>query len=187
MNKRGFQILVISVCVGLIVYTSIKIFIFSKDPYSEIDTIVIAFITGIISGFLGNRLFLQFQRENRLRRITENLKHYVGSYNVYHWRDLLNSDGCNYRVKITLDTENSILKIHQTGSESVHELFADIKMNENTFNYGEGNYSHPQKRGNPVGRIQLYLIGNGTINVDKYYLDDEGQRPGFEKWQWRKI
>ena len=143
-------------------------------------------ITGVISGFVANGVFRQFEKNQKLGAIRNKLKTYEGIYDVYHWRDLTTPDACGYQVNLTLDELNGIFRIHQTGNEEVHEIFGDIKINELTFNYGEGNYTHPKKRGNPTGRIQIYLVSDGHINVDKYYLDDQTYQPGFEKWQWKR-
>jgi hypothetical protein len=56
--------------------------------------------------------------------------------------------------------------------------------------YGEGIYVHPQKDKMPFGRMQLYLMNDNTINVDKTYLDIKDDSifiPTAEKWQWRKM
>jgi len=42
----------------------------------------------------------------------------------------------------------------------------------------------------PFGRMQLYLMNDNTINVDKTYLDIKDDSifiPTAEKWQWRKM
>ena len=178
--------MIVIVLVALIVHTYFSITCDVRTPFQQLDVVSISVITGVISGFVANGIFRLFETNEKHRTIKKKLSEYEGTYDVYHWRDLTTPDGCGYQVNMTLDNLNGILKIHQTGSEAVHELHGDIKINELTFNYGEGNYTHPQKTGNPTGRIQIYLIGNGVVNVDKYYLDDQTHQPRFEKWQWRK-
>jgi hypothetical protein len=108
---------------------------------------------------------------------------------VYHWRDLKTPDRCNYKISIDLNEKLAIFNIHQIGTEDAHELKASIKIDELTFSYGEGNYIHPKKPNNPTGRIQISLVDDGIINVDKAFLDIKESSiflPGWEKWQWRK-
>jgi hypothetical protein len=186
MTGKKFTYITLFATLALFLFSLFKILNCHRSIFSELDIIVTAILTGIISGFLGNRLFIQFQKEYRIKAISKKLRLYEGQYEVYHWRDLLNPDACKYIVTIKLDTKNGILHLHQVGTENVHELIGEVKINEDTFTYGEGNYFHPQRAGRPTGRIQLFLMKNGIINIDKYYLNDTDQIPGFEKWQWRK-
>lgn len=186
MTNRFLRFVLIVSIIILLALSVTSIAYFCQTLFERIDLIFTSIVIGIISGFLSNYLFRRYEKANRIKIIHNRLKDYEGKYDVYHWKDLINPDNCNYKISISLDEQNGILKILQAGSEDDHELFGDVKMNESTFTYGEGNYAHPKKQGSPTGRIQLYLVEAGTINVDKYYLDDAGQKPGFEKWQWRK-
>lgn len=185
MKKIKTLYIFIGAAVLLVVVSILDIYCI-RTFWGQMDVIFFSVLTGVISGYFANWVFKRNSEEKRNELIRTRLKKYEGQYDVYHWRDLIKPDGCNYQVTIILDDQNAILKIHQVGTEEVHELTADVKMNEMTFNYGEGNYTHTRKRGNPIGKMQVYLVGDGTINVDKFYLDDPGQNPGFEKWQWRK-
>jgi len=150
------------------------------------ELIVIPIATGVVSGFTANAFYRLFARKRRLRRIEQATRDYIGEYDVYHWKDLTTPDSVGYRVKITIDRGSQTLRIEQTGAQPVHRLSGEVGLNDSTFQFGEGNYNHPEKTGNPSGRIWFFLAGNGTINVDKYYLDDTTHQPGYEKWQWRK-
>jgi|GEM_PF-1850430 len=150
------------------------------------ELIVIPILTGIVSGFVANALYRVFETKKRIRSIRRATTGYIGSYNVFHWRDLQKPDGVGYRVMLTLDQPHQLISLEQTGTEPAHRMLAQVGLNDSTFQFGEGNYSHPEKRGNPTGRIQIFLAGNGIINVDKYYLDDATHQPGYEKWQWRR-
>ncbi len=154
------------------------------------ENIILSFATGIFGGFISSKIYQLYEKEKRLETIKNELGNYVGHYKVYHWRDLINPDECGYEVTINLDDEKGILKIDQTGKKDVDILIAEVKIDEFTFNYGEGNYIHPKKLKNPTGRMQLYLVTPGTINVDKHYLHDKNDSefiPAWEKWQWRKL
>ena len=186
MSKINVKYVFGTVLTIVVLYSIYSVVFCIRTIRDQIDVVVISVTTGIISGIVANWIYRLFEDKQRLRTITERLKPFEGTYNVYHWRDLTKPDDCKYVVQITVDDQNGVLRIKQTGTEDDHELDGNVKMNDLTFDYGEGNYSHPKKRGTPTGRIQLYLVSQGTINVDKYYLDDSGQKPGFEKWQWRK-
>lgn len=144
---------------------------------------MLAIVTGLITGLI----VIWVEKTNRIERVRENLKKWEGNYDVYHWTNLSTPDGCKYQIAITLDDKNSIFNIHQTGSESDHDLDAQVKIQESTFAYGNGHYAHITKRGSSPGEIQLFLIRDGVINVKKSYLRDENQQPENEQWQWRKI
>lgn len=147
------------------------------------------FFLPIITGIITTWLYIYYQKKIKAYTIKKELSKFEGEYFVYHWRDLMNRDTCNYKIVIKLDDRAAILKIHQTGNNDFDELVAEIKVDELTFSYGEGNYIHPQKQNTPTGRMQLFLIEEGIINVDKSYLDIKEKSiflPGWEKWQWRK-
>jgi len=82
---------------------------------------------------------------------------------------------------------NILAKSFVTNQSVNYIIKQDRHQASGIFTYGEGNYCHPKKRGYPNGRMQLYIVSGGIINVDKYYLDDNGQKPGYEKWKWQKI
>lgn len=170
----------------LVIVSLLEISDSTRTFWEQMDVIFFSVLTGVISGYFANWVFQRNSEEKRSKLITLNLKKYEGIYDVYHWRDLIKPDSCKYQVTILLEDQNAIFKIHQIGTNDDHELIADVKINEGTFNYGDGNYTHTKKRGNTIGKIQIYLVGDGTINVDKFYLEDSEQKPGFEKWQWRK-
>lgn len=153
------------------------------------DYFVIPVLIAVIAGLFTNFLQGFFEQRNRLERLNRKLGKYVGEYRVYHWRDLFYPDGCNYKIHISLDKKTGILTISQTGNHPYDILTADIKIDETTLSYGEGIYVHPQKDKMPFGRMQLYLMNDNTINVDKTYLDIKDDSifiPAAEKWQWRK-
>lgn len=146
-------------------------------------------VTGIVSGVITSLVYNNYQRIQRLEKIASELNSFVGKYDVYHWRDLTKPDTCNYQIIIELDKKNASLAIHQIGMNDYDELVAQIKIEEQTFTYGEGNYIHPKKENTPTGRMKLFLIDKTTINVDKtysYMKDESNFLPAWEKWQWRK-
>lgn len=177
------------VCIIIIIALVIVHVLLKKTVFDLSENIIISFATGIFGGFISSKIYQLYEKEKRLETIREELESYVGDYKVYHWRDLTNPDECGYEVTISLDKDKGILKLNQTGKKDVDILTAEVKIDEFTFNYGEGNYIHPKKPKNPTGRMQLYLVQPGTINVDKHYLHDKNDSefvPGWEKWQWRK-
>ena len=153
--------------------------------------IIIPIVTGIISGFVANKLYTWNAIKKRRTQINKNLGKYAGKYEVYHLgKDLFNPDSCNYEISITHDDKSGILIIHQEGEYDHDELMAQIKIDERTFNHGEGIYTHPKREKNQTGKMSVFLIDNNTINVDKTYLhvkDETIYLQGFEKWQWRRI
>jgi hypothetical protein len=159
--------------------------------YSKlVDYFVIPVLIAIVAGLITNILQDFFEQKNKLYRYNRKLSKYVGEYDVYHWNNLSRPDACDYKIHINLDHNTGILTITQTGHHAYDALTANIKMDELTLSYGEGLYVHPQKEKNPFGRIQLFLISDTIINVDKTYMDiKEGSifLPAAEKWQWRKL
>ena len=148
------------------------------------ESIIISIVTGLIAGFFANRLYERHQRTSKLDRVRKELRKFIGHYSVYHWGHLDRPDF----YQVTIEENQGLLRIKQTGTTDDHILEADIKIDEMTFNYGEGNYIHPKKDKRPTGRMILQFVEPGTINVDKYYLDIKNNSefiPGWEKWQWR--
>jgi hypothetical protein len=126
----------------------------------------------------------------REKKIINELQKYEGDYKVFHWRDHNTQDGCNYRINIKLDKKNAVFNISQTGNEDSHELVAKIKIEELGYSFGDGNYSHPKRANKEGGRMQIFLIGDGVINVDKTYLCLKGESvfsQEWEKWRWEKM
>jgi hypothetical protein len=165
-------------------------FVISWYSGKLVDYFVIPVLIAIVAGLFTNILQGILEQRNRLERINSKLGNYVGNYEVYHWRDLSTPDGCNYKVKVVLNRKTGILEITQSGNHPYDSFTANIKVDEGTLSYGEGIYMHPQKEKNPFGRIQIYLISDNIINVDKTYLDikeDSIFIPGAEKWQWKKV
>jgi len=155
-----------------------------------VDYFVIPVLIAVVAGLFTNILQGSLEQKNRLDRINNKLRKYVGEYQVYHWRDLSQPDGCNYKIKIALDYKTGILTINQSGDHPYDAFTADIQINETALSYGEGIYMHPQKEKTPFGKIQIYLVSENTINVDKTYLDIKEESiftPAAEKWQWRKV
>ena len=114
---------------------------------------------------------------------------FEGNYQVYHWRDTIIPDSCNYQINIKLDEKEAIFVVIHKGTKDYDEWESKIKIEEMTFRYGEGNYKHPKKENTPTGRIQIYLINDGVINVDKSYVDMKDKSrfvPEWEKWQWKR-
>jgi hypothetical protein len=182
MNRKPFLIL------GILILAWFT-FCFTLYKPKLLEYFFLPVIMGIVSGGITNWLYIDYQKRTRQNNIRKELKKFEGQYNVYHWRDLKRPDGCNYEINISLNEKAAMFNIHQTGTEDAHELIANIKIDELTFSYGEGNYVHPKKPNNPTGRIQVFLIDNGVINVDKTYLDIREESiflPGWEKWQWRR-
>ena len=152
--------------------------------------IIVPIVTGIISGFVANKLYTWNATKRRENLVKKNLSRFTGKYDVYHLsKDLLKPDACNYKITITHEEKAGILIINQSGEHDHDELVAQVKIDELTFNYGEGIYTHPKRHKNQTGRLAVFLIDENTINVDKTFLDvkENGYLQGFEKWQWRKI
>jgi hypothetical protein len=154
------------------------------------DLFWLPLLLGIVSGLLTTIIQAYYQRFKRLNRIKKELKDFEGNYQVYHWRDTITPDKCNYQISIKLNNDEASFLVEHKGANDYDEWESKIKIEEMTYRYGEGNYKHSKKENTPTGRIQIYLIGDGIINVDKSYIDiKEGSVfiPEWEKWQWKKI
>lgn len=155
-----------------------------ESTWGLVESILISIVTGLIAGFIANRQYDKHQKTFKFELVKKELQKFIGTYSVYHLRDLEKPD----IYHVTIEQNQGLLKIKQTGENNDHILEADIKIDELTFTYGEGNYIHPKKDKRPTGRMILYFVEPGTINVDKYFLDIKNNSefiPGWEKWQWR--
>jgi hypothetical protein len=173
---------------GLI--TSWFILIFTLNKPKMWDLFWLPLLLGIVSGLLTTIIQFYYKRQTRLNRIQKELKKFEGNYQVFHWRDTINPDKCNYQISVRLDKDEASFFVVHKGKNDYDEWESKIKIEEMTFRYGEGNYKHNKKENTPTGRIQIYLIDDGIINVDKSYIDiKEGSLfvPEWEKWQWKKI
>jgi hypothetical protein len=186
--KRNFKLIVIASFLGVIILVIINV-IFEKDPYGLIESILTAILTGIISGYIANLIYKTDEEKMRLKKIKSQISKYLGSYDVYHLKDLKNPDSCNYKIEIELNEGNGTLTILQMGGNDYDELTANIHIDESSFKFGEGYYIHPKKENNPGGIIKIFLVDDNTIYVDKNFIDLKGEGsfvPESEKWQWKK-
>lgn len=182
---KGSNFFIAAIILLVIVFLIVKKVYCSESLWVLTESIVISIVTGLIAGLFANKLYERHQRSAKLDLIKKELLKFTGNFSVHHWGQLEKADF----YQVTIEEKQGLLLVKQIGTTDEHILEANLKVDEFTFNYGEGNYIHPKKAKRPTGRMTIQYVEPGIINVDKYYIDIKNNSefvPGWEKWQWRK-